>query len=56
MTHHWDYSGKTKGERRERGREKAHARMGQGKSAKLLHAIIMEKARKAEEAEHAGTR
>ena len=50
MTHHYDYSSKTKAERRERSREKARERMGQGKRAKLLHSIIMDKAQKAEEA------
>lgn len=50
MTHHYDYADKTKGERRERGEEKAHERMSQGKRAKLLHTIIMNKAAEAEKA------
>lgn len=48
MTHHWDYSGKTKSERRERGEEKRRERMNQGKGVKLLQAIVMERAAKAE--------
>ncbi len=48
MTHHWDYSGKTKSERRERGVEKRRERMNQGKGLKVLHQIIMDRAAKAE--------
>jgi len=44
MTHHWDYADKTKAERRERYKEKRHARMGQGKREKLLHRLTMRRA------------
>ena len=51
MTHHWDYSDKTKSERRERGREKKKERMGQGKSVKLLYRLSMERAEEAKRLE-----
>ena len=51
MTHHWDYSDKTKSERRERGREKKKERMGQGKKAKLWAQIIQDRAEEAKRLE-----
>ena len=47
MTHHYDYQGKTKAERRERAVANKKERMEQGKKAKMLHSIIMQKAEEA---------
>ncbi len=44
MTHHYDYAGKTKGERRERGGEKRRERMEQGKKAKLWAKLVQDRA------------
>ncbi len=50
MSNHWDYGpDKTKSERRERQEQKIRERMLQGKKAKLLHQIIMDEAKKAQE-------
>lgn len=50
MTHHYDYSDKTKSERRERAKEKERERMDQGKRAKLWAQIIQKRAEEAEKA------
>ena len=44
MSHHYDYDGKTKAERRERYKEKRRERMDAGKRVKLLHRLAMRRA------------
>ena len=53
MTHHYDFQGKTKSERRERGREKKKERMNQGKGVKLRARIIQDKAEEVKKLEDA---